>query len=240
MIPGQTPQPKKKLDKPTFIMLILLIIVTVAALGIVCYMTGTKHAARYAVDFTISEIKADKREPKYKIMPAEFSNYICDMCEGLEMDSDKAVAHLMVENPNFDPEAIHKNVNGTIDEGLFQLNDRSTWTSFVKKYWFDNIEFNPFNWKHNTYIALHHMKYLEDKFKVEDDAIMAYNCGEGNVMNGTIPESTKVYLAKVKNNLYLLKSSNQRGEMMIGYIIGGVLALLICLVIHYWNKENKE
>lgn len=26
----------------------------------------------------------------------------------------------------------------------------------------------------------------------------------------------------------------------IAYIVGGVLAILICLVIHYWNKENKE
>ena len=26
----------------------------------------------------------------------------------------------------------------------------------------------------------------------------------------------------------------------IAYIVGGILALLVCLVIHYWNKENKE
>ena len=26
----------------------------------------------------------------------------------------------------------------------------------------------------------------------------------------------------------------------IAYIVGVVLAILICLVIHYWNKENKE
>lgn len=205
MIPVQNNQ---KNTKPLTIVIIVLSVILLGALLSAAYLAGRKYSKRIAVDFTLSEIKADEREPKYKFMPAEFSNYICDMCEGLEMDSDKAVAHLMVENPNFDPEAIHTNLNGTIDEGLFQLNDRSTWTSFVKKYWFDNIEFNPFNWKHNTYIALHHIKYLEDKFKVEDDAIMAYNCGEGNVMNGTIPESTKVYLAKVKNNLYLLKSSN--------------------------------
>jgi tetrahydromethanopterin S-methyltransferase subunit G len=30
-----------------------------------------------------------------------------------------------------------------------------------------------------------------------------------------------------------------KGEV-IGIIIGAVLGLLICLVIHYWNKENKE
>lgn len=26
----------------------------------------------------------------------------------------------------------------------------------------------------------------------------------------------------------------------IATFLGAVLALLICLVIHYWNKENKE
>ena len=26
----------------------------------------------------------------------------------------------------------------------------------------------------------------------------------------------------------------------IANIIGAILAILICLVIHYWNKENKE
>lgn len=30
-----------------------------------------------------------------------------------------------------------------------------------------------------------------------------------------------------------------KGEA-IGTIIGAVLGLLICLVIHYWNKENEE
>jgi len=30
-----------------------------------------------------------------------------------------------------------------------------------------------------------------------------------------------------------------KGEA-IGTIIGAVLGLIICLVIHYWNKENKE
>lgn len=26
----------------------------------------------------------------------------------------------------------------------------------------------------------------------------------------------------------------------IGYVIGGILGLLLCLAIHYWNKINKE
>ncbi len=27
---------------------------------------------------------------------------------------------------------------------------------------------------------------------------------------------------------------------IIGYIVGAVLGLLICLVAYFWNKENKE
>ena len=27
---------------------------------------------------------------------------------------------------------------------------------------------------------------------------------------------------------------------IIGYIVGAVLGLLVCLVAYFWNKENKE
>ena len=29
-------------------------------------------------------------------------------------------------------------------------------------------------------------------------------------------------------------------EEAIAYIVGGVLGLIICLVVYYWDKENKE
>lgn len=184
---------------------IVILLISVITAALLAYRSGKQKGNVIAVDFTVESFIKDEREPKYKFLPAEVSNYICDMCDELVMDSDLTVARLMVENPEFNPEATHRNENGTIDVGLFQLNDYYLWTTFKTRYWFDNIQLDPFNWKHNTYIALHHMKYLDDKFKVRDDAIMAYNCGEGNVMNGTIPESTKVYLCKVKNNLFLLK-----------------------------------
>lgn len=147
--------------------------------------------------------------PKYDFLDADLSDYICEMCENLGLDPDLSVARLMVENPEFNNDAMHLNENGTVDCGLWQLNDKYLWTTFKTRYWFDNVELNPFNWKHNTYIALHHMKYLQDKFKVQDDAIIAYNCGEGAVMNGSVPASTYVYLAKVKNNLWLLKNREE-------------------------------
>lgn len=158
-------------------------------------------------DFENTKILEEIIEPKYNFMPAEISNYICILSDELELDSDLVVAILMNENPTFNSEATNRNKNGTMDCGLFQLNDRYIWTDFVPDYWFDiDVEFNPYNWKHNSFLALHHIRYLSNKLKVFDDIIMAYNCGIGAVMNGNIPESTRIYLKRVLNNYNLLKN----------------------------------
>ena len=174
---------------------------------ILCYCAGRKKARYVAVDLSLEEPTFDEREPRYKFMPKEFSHYICDMCEGLGDDPDLDVSILMRENPKFDPNAMHINDNGTIDVYLWQMNDRYLWTTFKDRYWkFENVEFNPANWKHSTYVAIHHIHYLKEKLGAEDDIIMAYNCGEDAVMSGKIPLSTlNVYLPEVKNNLYLLR-----------------------------------
>ncbi len=182
-----------------------VLLISVITASVLSYRSGKKEGNVIAVDFSTESFSVDEREPKYKVMPKELSNYICDMSEELDIDSDLVVAILMRENPEFNPDATHRNDNGTIDVGMFQLNDRYLWTEFKNDYWFENIELNPYNWKHNTYIALHHIKYLQDKFKIQDDVIMAYNGGKGAVMNGTIKPSTFNYLANVKNNLFLLK-----------------------------------
>lgn len=206
MLPNQNVQTKNV--KPLIIAVIALSVILFGALIVTAYLAGCKHQQRIAVDFTIERFEEDTREPKYKVMPRALSNYICDLSEELELDSDLVVAILMKENPEFNPDAISRpNENGTLDLGMFQLNDYYLWTTFKKRYWFDNIELNPFNWKHNAYIAIHHIKYLQDKFKIQDDVIMAYNGGEGNVMNGTVKPITYSYLANVKNNLYLLKNN---------------------------------
>jgi hypothetical protein len=159
------------------------------------------------INFEDTEIQEKIIESKYDFMPAEISNYICVLSDELQLDSDLVVAILMNENPTFNAEATNRNKNGTTDCGLFQLNDRYIWTDFVPDYWFDiGVEFNPYNWKHNTFIALHHIQYLSDKLKVFDDVVMAYNCGIGAVMNNNVPEITKIYLSKVKNNFNLLKN----------------------------------
>lgn len=149
---------------------------------------------------------SEEIEQKYDFLPAEISLYIEQLSKELEIDPDLAVAILIVENPEFNPLAEHKNNNGTIDCGLFQLNDKYIWSEFVPNYWkVPGVEFNPFNYKHNTFIALHLIKDLQSKIKVLDDVIASYNAGAFAVMNNSIPESTKYYVASVKNNLNLLQ-----------------------------------
>jgi hypothetical protein len=193
--------------KRSKIILTILIGILSVALMISCYLLGCSRAKTIAVDLSLEEPTFDEREPRYKFMPKEFSHYICDMCEGLGDDPDLDVSILMRENPKFDPNAMHINDNGTIDVYLWQMNDRYLWTTFKDRYWkFENVEFNPANWKHSTYVAIHHIHYLKEKLGAEDDIIMAYNCGEDAVMSGKIPLSTlNVYLPEVKNNLYLLR-----------------------------------
>ena len=191
---------KKTLISIAFLLLILALCSASFAMGFILNRSKKNYDFNKVIPVPKSE------NPKYTFLEPDLSDYICALCDGLNLDSDLVVAHLLVENPEFDADAIHKNINGTVDLGLFQLNDRYLWTTFKDAYWFDNIELDPFNWKHNTYIALHLMADLHKEFKVQDDAIMAYNGGRGNVMNGTVKPETYDYLRKVKNNFMLLKS----------------------------------
>lgn len=214
MIPVQTQTIKKKINwvKVGYTAGISFIVVAVCLIGgLCCYIAGTKKVkeVHVAVDFTIPEEETIEEAHRYQFLKKPLSDYICDLSSELDINPNLIVAILMVENPEFNQEAMHRNENGTVDCGLFQLNDRYIWTTFKSNYWFDNIELDPFNWKHNSYIAMHHIKSLQDQLKLQDDVIMAYNCGIGAVMNGTIPAATKVYLAKVKNNMVLLKGAEE-------------------------------
>lgn len=198
----------KKWIIPSLYSLIVILLFTIV--GLLSFNAGKKKSKVIAVDFTVNEESEENGTWAYPFLKKELSDYICGLCNEMEINPDLIVAILMVENPDFDPEAINRrNANGTIDVGMFQLNDKYLWTTFKTNYWFDNIELDPFNWKHNSYIAIHHIKYLQDKLKIEDDVILAYNGGEGAVMNGNVRPETYNYLSKVKLNLQLLRRGDE-------------------------------
>lgn len=183
------------------------------------FMLGTYYQAQKTkkivyVDFISEEIETEQENiHKYQFLPVELSDYIVRMCTELEIDSDLAVAILMQENPEINLDATHRNENGTMDLGLWQLNDKYLYTTFANNFWkFENVELNAFDWKHNTFIALHQIEWLQSRLKIFDDVVMGYNAGIGAVMNRKIPDSTKIYLCRVKNNFNLLKGKYDAGN----------------------------
>lgn len=136
----------------------------------------------------------------------DMAMFIVSTCHQFEVDPDIAVSILKKENLQKDPYAVGPmNKNGTVDVGLFQLNDRmlEKKNGFIDLFWkFDSVEFNASNWKHNTYIAISYMDYLQDKLRGKNifpEYIAAgYNGGESTMeafyLTGTVPSHVKKYV----------------------------------------------
>lgn len=138
-------------------------------------------------------------------IPTEIERYIDNLCKELELDSAMCKAILLKENATCDPMAKHYNSSsGTTDVGLWQLNDRYIWTTFIG-YWHFDDSFDAFDWRDNTYIALRHIKYLCTEFSDFDSIVMSYNCGVKAVQENKIPDSTRKYLADVRQNYKEIK-----------------------------------
>jgi hypothetical protein len=99
-------------------------------------------------------------------------------------------------------QSIAPNQNGTIDYGLTQLNSRyidafeeTFWDVETYEEWMGYVptSFDVMNGNHNLFIGFHLLKDLHNFFGCMQKAVMAYNTGTGNVINGAIPNSTLIY-----------------------------------------------
>lgn len=135
----------------------------------------------------------------FLFLGTEIESYVYDTClhEGVKPEIALSILHM--ENPDQDPYATHNNANGTIDVGLFQLNDRYLYTDFVPNYWDKDEEFNAFNWQHNAYIAIKHIKWLEKQANGVDKIIfMGYTGGIGRAVAGCPTEHMKWYAKRAE------------------------------------------
>lgn len=112
------------------------------------------------------------------------------LCIIYEVDINIVYSILMVENPGLDTQAINRNSNGTIDEGLFQLNSRYAWTEFVPKYWSLSRDPNLLDWRDNMTVAVAHIADLYSCFETAKETFSAYNCGRSATIKGNVPERT--------------------------------------------------
>lgn len=157
----------------------------------------------------------DFANPYAFFLDDEKAAYIMSLCEDFNVDCDLVIAILMRENPTLKTNAVGSiNQNGTVDLGLFQLNDRCLFQKggFLDLFWATDFpEFDASNWKHNSYVAIRLIDSLTRTFGAlaYENIAAAYNCGSGRVFSGEIPVSTaSVYVPSVMNNLAAIKGLN--------------------------------
>jgi hypothetical protein len=102
------------------------------------------------------------------------------------------------EESRFNPNAVNRaNRDGSIDRGIFQLNNRS----------FPHLEISSFfNIRTNAYYGVGHLRYCLDTGGSEVSALAMYNAGTGRVRGTGTPEVTLNYISRILNNKSKIES----------------------------------
>lgn len=142
-----------------------------------------------------------------------YTDYLLLVCWQECVDPLEMLSILQVENPNHNPKAINENwvktkdpktkkvkwVLDSKDEGLFQLNSkcRSDFEWFFWQRFGETEVFNPFNYEHNTRVAVRLHKNNKKHSKDLYHTVAAYNAGLARSKSGSLPLKTKdVYIPK--------------------------------------------
>jgi hypothetical protein len=189
-------------------------------------LSNEKNIPYEALDTPATVFEDAPIEPEIVIVdynPKDVLIYIQEQCRIADVDHGFAVSLLQEENPTFFRlliedipserafEAKNYNKNGSVDLGLWQLNDNYLRADFVPNYWHGDADFDWKNPYHNTYVAIRHIRWLfcaVQKHHLDEGVIqfinsvywetaLAYNTGISNVKNATIPSSTLDYAARI-------------------------------------------
>jgi hypothetical protein len=104
------------------------------------------------------------------------------------------------EESEFNPLAVNntKNRDGSVDRGLFQLNNRS----------FPHLELQAFfSPEINSWHAMSHLRYCIDAGKSEIAALAMYNAGTGRVTSSGAPKATLDYISRILENRNKIENS---------------------------------
>jgi len=103
------------------------------------------------------------------------------------------------EESELNPLAVNaKNLNGSVDRGLFQLNNRS----------FPHIETQAFfSPDVNSWYGMSHLRYCIDTGRSEIAALAMYNAGTSRVSSSGAPKATLDYISRVMENKSKIENS---------------------------------
>jgi len=141
------------------------------------------------------------RNPEYREWVIDFFAKVCssreiaqailDNCDRFDVPAALAFA-VSWEESKFNQRAVNLyNKDGSIDRGLFQLNNRS----------FPNLEISDFfNVKSNARYGIGHLRYCLDTGGSEISALAMYNAGTGRVTTSGAPKVTLNYISRILEN----------------------------------------
>jgi len=147
------------------------------------------------------------RNPEYSGWVIDFFTGICsnreiamavlNHAEKFEVSPTLAFA-LSWEESGFNPSAVNRyNRDGSVDRGLFQLNNRS----------FPNIDVQLFfDVNTNAYYGIAHLRYCLDSGGSEISALAMYNAGTGRVRTTGAPAVTLNYISRILENKSKIES----------------------------------
>jgi len=156
-----------------------------------------------------SKVKLEKRDhalelyrqPESKERVIDFFTQICpsrEIAEVILLSADwfnippSLAFALAWEESQLNPFAVNsKNRDGSIDRGLFQLNNRS----------FPHLEIQAFfSPDVNAWYAMNHLRHCLDTGRTEIAALAMYNAGTGRVTSTGTPKSTLDYISRILEN----------------------------------------
>ncbi|MCL2180950.1 MAG: lytic transglycosylase domain-containing protein [Treponema sp.] len=156
--------------------------------------------------FSVSEVIPDPvleyyRNPEYREWVIDFFAVICSRREialaildsADEFNVPPALAFaLSWEESRFNHAAVNRgNRDGSVDRGLFQLNNRS----------FPNLDIASFfNINSNARYGVSHLRYCLDTGGTEISALAIYNAGAGRVRSTGAPHVTLNYISRILEN----------------------------------------
>ena len=144
--------------------------------GLVLYR---QPQSKIAVEWFYSRITNDK----------EISSSILQYADMYNIPLSLAFALAYTES-RYNVNAIHVNTNGTVDRGLFQLND----SSFPK---ISEIDF--YNADVSARYGLSHLRFCLNTAGNEIAALAMYNAGTGSVKKNSTPQITLNYISQIEN-----------------------------------------
>jgi hypothetical protein len=103
------------------------------------------------------------------------------------------------EESQFNPLAVNaKNRDGSIDRGLFQLNNRTFPQMELQAFFSPDV---------NSWHGMSHLRYCLDTGSTEVAALAIYNAGAGRVGTSGAPKSTLDYISRILDNKRKIENS---------------------------------